>query len=251
MGTIEVLAVIGDQGLASTAGTADAGGIVYRGGLSIPAGLLAAGWSHIGDPDSSAGAVIDAYQAANPAQGKLFRVTAPGGATSDFVHPLSAGELFNNSFVAVAPSGQWMVSGEWDVEHRLLVLPAPLANPAAADPARPLPLAGDITLDHPARYVQGCDFTSPTQLLCATDDPGTDLWPTAYQLLEVDLPNPLDGRPTTADVQEVGEIPTGSICAGPGEVEGVDYQTSTGTLRIDVHPPGSCTLVSLVYSYRR
>jgi hypothetical protein len=247
----------GGEGLA----TVSAGGshtIDLRGALSIPAALVSQGWTHIGDPGSWRGDVFDAFQAgrATAATGssgaKMFRVTTAAGRATDFVHRLVPGEAINNSFAAISPDGQWMVSGEWNTERRLLVFPTPLVNPAApVSRAGDLPLAATISLDRPVRDVQGCAFTSPTVLLCSSDDPGTDLWPTDHQLLEVRLPHALNGSATTATVTSLGRLPEQSICPGTFEPEGIDYEATSGELRVEVNPPAPCDLTTTVYDYRR
>ena len=241
-----------DEGVATITGPGGRAEVVLRGDSSVPGDLKAQGWEHIGDPGGWGGYLVDAYQGGPGTQYKLFRLTTPTGATYDFVHQLVAGEEANNSFAAVTPDGQWMVSGEWFEMRRLLVFPSPtaLVGQWMYDPGV-LPLAATISLDHPVRYVQGCAFTTSTQLLCSSDDPGTDLWPTPYQLLQVTLAAPLDGQPTNATVTSLGELPMSSHCHGTFEVEGIDYQTSTGILRVEVVPPGLCGLLTTVYQYRQ
>jgi hypothetical protein len=242
-----VTAALADQGIATVTRPGEKSVIVFRGSLSIRPALRDQGWGHIGDPDSWHGYLFDAYQA-SPSQGeKLFEVTAPDGQVLDFVHPLAPGEEYNNSFVAVTPDGQWMVSGEWGTMTRLLVFPTPMVNPTAT--GNPLELVSAISLDHPVRDVQGCAFTKATQLVCSTADTGTDLWPTPDQLLKVTLAHPLDGTATTAEVSFLGELPMLSACAGTYEPEGVDYHD--GTLRVEVRAPGACGLAVAVYQYRR
>lgn len=242
-----VTAALGDQGLATVSRPGEKTEIVFRGALSIRPGLREQGWVHIGDPDSWHGYLFDAYQA-SPSKGeKLFEVTTPKGEVRDFIHRLDPGEAYNNSFVAITPDGQWMVSGEWGDMQRLLVFPTPLVNPAAS--AGSLAMAAVIPLDHPVRNVQGCVFSNPTQLLCSTQDPGTDLWPSPDQLLELTLIHPLDGTATTADVRYLGALPLLSECVGTYEPEGVDYHS--GTLRVEVRAPGTCGLAVTVYQYRR
>ena len=41
----------------------------------------------------------------------MFLVTTPSGSTYEYTHTLAAGELYNNSFDAISPDDQWMVSG--------------------------------------------------------------------------------------------------------------------------------------------
>lgn len=105
----------------------------------------------------------------------------------------------------------------------------------------PHPLAPG-ELPHPVRDVQGCDFTSATRLLCAADDPGTDLWPTPKQLSQVDLPRPLDGRAITGHVTSLGELPMQSLCSGTVEVEGIDVSGSQ--LLVEVTPPSPCNIAA-------
>src|SRR5262249_58602815 len=102
------------------------------------------GWVHIGDPGSWGGYVFDAYQGRGDIGSKLYEVITPAGVEYDYDHPLDATleppESFNNSFAAVSPDGQWMVSGAWGVTSRLLVFPAPLFNPATPRNGGLLPL---------------------------------------------------------------------------------------------------------------
>jgi hypothetical protein len=245
-----VLAALANEGLATV--TRDGKTvIVFRGDLIIRAALRAQGWTHIGDPGGWHGYLFDAYQATLPATKKLFEVTTPAGAVHDFVHPLAPGEEANNSFAAVTPDGRWMVSGEWDQMTRLLVFPTPILNRSAPLGTGSLPLAATIALDAPVRDVQGCTFVNATQLLCSTDDPGTDLWPVPRQLLQVTLPHPLQGRRVNGRVTWLGPLPQQSECRGTYEVEGIDYDHSSGTLRVEVRPPGRCGVAMAVYDYQR
>lgn len=245
-----VLAELADQGLATVSRHGKPTDIVFRGELSVPETLRKQGWVHVGDPDSWHGYIFDAYQADPGAGEKLFVVTSPNGTVHRFVHHLAPGEEYNNSFAAISPDGQWMVSGEWGQMSRLLVFATPLINPASAGLEKDLPITTTINLDYPVRNVQGCTFVSPLEILCATDDPGRDLWPTPDQLLSLTLPHPLDGRPVTAHVTSLGQLPLMSACQGAYEVEGIDYQPSTSTLRVEVKPPGQCGLSIAVYEYR-
>lgn len=230
-----------DQGVATVAGH-----VVYRGNLDVTQAEEAQGWDHLGDPDGSGGSIVDAFQGPPGATDKMFLLTAPDGATQQFVHPLAPGELANNSFAAISPDGRYLVSGEWYTEQRLLVLPSP-TGPAATDP---LPLVADIDLDRPAFDVQGCDFVTATRLLCVSDDPGTALWPTPFPLLQVDLAAPLSGRTVDAHVTDLGGLPTVSRCPGVFEPEGIDYDTATRVLRVEVDPPASCSVATTVYDYQ-
>ena len=235
-----------DQGLATVARD-DKTEIVFRGGLSIPPRLRDQGWVHVGDPDSWHDYIFDAYQGSPSSNEKLYEVTSPKGDVLDFVHRLVPGEDYNNSFATITPDGRWMVSGEWGEMTRLLVFPAPVINPAVT--TRVLELAPSVRLDRPVRDLQGCVFTGPTQLLCSSADPGSDLWPTPDQLLQLTLGHPLDGTAATAEVRSLGELPMLSACSGEYEPEGVDYHD--GLLRVEVRSPGVCSPEITVYQYRR
>jgi hypothetical protein len=241
------LTLTSGQGLATIVSGPSAT-ILYRGNASIPPRLYLQGWQHIGDPGGHGGYLFDAYQGPANATAKMYEVTTATGNHVDFIHPLVPGEAFNNSFAAVSPNGQWMVSGEWGTMHRLLILPTPLLNPAAATPGR-LEMAGTIELSRRVRNVQGCDFVTVTRLLCSSDDPGTDLFPTPRQLLEVDLPGALTGVSTTATVSALGALPMQSVCPGTFETEGIDHAPD-GDLRVEVIPPEPCSLFTTVYVYR-
>jgi hypothetical protein len=242
------LKVSANQGLTTVVGADGSRSLLFRGDSAIPDRLKNEGWDHIGDPDSSHGYIFDAYQGS--ATSKLFEVATPAGETFDYVHQLEGDEKFNNSYVAVSPDGQWMVSGEWDVMSRLLMFPTPILNPATVQTGGPLPIAAMITLDHPVRNVQGATFVHDTQLLCSTDDPDTDLWPTPHQLLQIDLPGPLAGAAVTAQVKSLGELPTESVCPGTFEVEGIDYDQASGDLRVDIVPPLPCGVFTTIYRFR-
>lgn len=225
--------------------------LVYRGSASVPKEFLdAKTWVHIGDPDAHGAVLVDCYQGEGSARAKMFRATRPDGTTKDYVHHLTPGEQYNNSFVAITPDGAWMVSGEWGEMSRLLVFPTPELNPTA-DPAD-LRLAATIQLDHPVRNVQGASFVDARTLLCATDDAGTDLWPVSRQLLQVDLDRPLDGHEVEARVSCLQALPMESLCTGTFETEGMDYDSRTGDLRVIVVPPAPCSWVDVdVYRFRR
>lgn len=240
-------ALISNQGVTTTDTPPS---VVYRGALSIVPEIGRQGWVHIGDPDSWHGNIVDAYQGPPGATAKLFVVTSSDGSRHFYTHPLDPGELLNNSFVAVSPDGHWMVSGEFGIANRLLVLPMPGVNPARSAADGTLARAGNIVLDHQVSDVQGCDFVTATRLLCATDDPGGALWPTDRQLLQVDLPTPLTGRSTPANVSDLGPLPQQSVCRGTFEIEGIDYDSSAGVLRVEVVPPAPCDSVTTVYEYR-
>ncbi|WP_212911821.1 hypothetical protein [Streptomyces sp. TS71-3] len=246
-GSSSVDSLSGGEGLA----TRDDGSLLYRGLGTIPLDLRVQGWNHVGDPDISRGYVFDAYQGPDDATSKMFAVTTPAGTRYTYVHPLDTGEKLNNSFATVSADSQWMVSGEWGDQDSLQLFPAPLLNPATPATGGTLPQAGRITLDHPVRDIQGCDFVTDTQLICSSDDAGTDLWPDQRPLLQVDLPHAPDGTPVTAHVTDLGPLPQKSACTGTFETEGVDYDTRSGTLRAQVVPPSVCKVATTVYEYRR
>lgn len=237
----------GGQGLASRAD----GSLLYRGLLDIPLDLRVKGWNHVGDPDIARGYVFDAYQGADTATSKMYAVTTPSGQRYAYTHRLNPGEKVNNSFAAVSPDAEWLVSGEWGDQSRLQVFPAPLLNPSTPARGGDLPEAGQITLDKPVRDIQGCDFVTETRLLCASDDASGTLFPEIRPLLQVDLPHRLDGQPVTGSVKSLFSLPQTSICSGTFEAEGVDYDTKTGTLRAEVIPPGVCAVATTVYTYRQ
>jgi hypothetical protein len=211
----------------------------YTGIGTIPAGVSSRGWNHVGDPGTALGYYVEPYQR-DDRGAKLFRVEAPNGTWSEYQHALESWEANNNSFSAVSPDGRWMIAGEWGTNDRLLVHPMP--GIAFTTPAQNLPLASVIRLDHQVRDVQGCDFTSPTQLLCASDDPDGTLFGTRKPLLQVDLAGPLSNSDVSAHVTALGALPQESGCGGNFEVEGIDYDERDGTLRVIVMSPGICIL---------
>ncbi|MET7744594.1 hypothetical protein [Streptomyces sp. NPDC005385] len=224
----------------------------YTGIGTIPVGVSSRGWNHVGDPDASSdGHYIEPYQS-DSGGSKMFRVQAPGGGWSEYVHALSAGEALNNSFVAVTPGGSWMVSGEYGTMDRLLVFPTPGVNPATS-PGANLPQASTVHLDHGVRDVQGCDFVTSTRLLCSSDDPAGTLFGITKPLLQIDLTAEPNG---TADVSghvtALRQLPLRSSCSGTFEAEGIDYDRRTGTLRVIVVSPGFCVLTdSKTYRFTR
>lgn len=224
----------------------------YTGIGTIPLGVSSRGWNHVGDPDASYdGYYIEPYQR-DSGNSKMFRVQAPGGAWSEYVHTLSAGEALNNSWAAISPDGQWMLSGEWGTMTRLLVFPTPGVNPATS-PSANLPQASTVRLDHAVRDVQGCDFSGPTTLLCSSDDPEGSLFGLTKPLLQIDLSAAPNG---TADVSgrvtALLRLPLRSSCSGTFEAEGIDYDRRSGTLRVIVVSPGFCVLTdSKTYKFSR
>ncbi|MER5805319.1 hypothetical protein [Streptomyces mirabilis] len=214
----------------------------YTGIGTIPIGVSSRGWNHVGDPDASYnGYYVEPYQA-DSGSAKMFRVQAPGGAWSEYVHALSPGEALNNSFDTISPDGQWMVSGEWGTMTRLLVFPTPGVNPSTS-PSANLPQASTINLDHAVRDVQGCDFVTATQLLCSSDDPAGTLFGITKPLLQIDLSAAPSGSGDVAGhVTALRQLPLRSSCSGTFEAEGIDYDRRTGTLRVIVVSPGFCVL---------
>jgi hypothetical protein len=223
----------------------------YTGIGTIPVGVSGRGWNHIGDPDASYdGHYIEPYQS-DSGTSKMFRVQAPGGAWSEYVHALSAGEALNNSFVAVAPGGSWMVSGEYGTMTRFLVFPTPGVNPSTS-PAANLPQASTVNLDHAVRDVQGCDFVTATRLLCSSDDPAGTLFGMTRPLLQIDLSGEPNNADVTGHVTALRQLPLRSSCSGTFEAEGIDYDRRTGTLRVIVVSPGFCVLTdSKTYRFTR
>lgn len=223
----------------------------YTGIGTIPLGVSSRGWNHVGDPDESYdGYYVEPYQA-DSGTAKMYRVQAPGGAWSEYVHTLAAGEALNNSWDAISPDGQYMLSGEYGTMTRFLVFPTPGVNKGTS-PSANLPLASVVTLDHAVRDVQGCDFSGPTTLLCSSDDPDGSLFGLTKPLLQIDLA----ARPGTADVTghvtALRQLPLRSSCSGTFEAEGIDYDRRTGTLRVIVMSPGFCVLTdSKTYKFTR
>ncbi|MES9523614.1 hypothetical protein [Streptomyces capoamus] len=224
----------------------------YTGIGTIPLGVSSRGWNHVGDPDASYnGYTIEPYQR-DSGNSKMFRVRAPGGAWTEYVHTLSAGEALNNSWAAVSPDGQWTLSGEWGTMTRLLVFPTPGVNPSTS-PSANLPQVSTVRLDHAVRDVQGCDFSGPTTLLCSSDDPDGSLFGITKPLLQIDLSAAPNG---TADVlghvSALRPLPLRSSCSGGFEAEGIDYDRRSGVLRVIVISPGFCVLTdSKTYKFTR
>lgn len=226
---------------------------LYRGATSIPLGVLAEGWSHIGDPDSTGGYIFDAYQSgASSPTSKMFRVITPSGSTYEYTHTLVPGEEYNNSFAAVSPDTQWMVAGEWDTMTHIQVYPTPILNAATSATGGTLNLSGYIQLDHAVADVQGCDFVTSTKLICVSDDSTGALFPDQKPLLEVDLTHALTSGDVAGHVTDLGPIPqTNSICSGSFESEGVDYDQSTGVLRVEIIQPSICEVATTIYEYKQ
>ncbi|WP_367325231.1 hypothetical protein [Streptomyces sp. HUAS ZL42] len=224
----------------------------YTGIGTIPLGVSSRGWNHVGDPDASYdGYYIEPYQR-DSGGSKMFRVQAPGGAWSEYVHTLGSGEALNNSWVAISPDGQWMLAGEYGTMSRLLVFPTPGVN-ASTSPSANLPQVSTVNLDHAVRDVQGCDFLSATRLLCSSDDPAGTLFGITKPLLQIDLAAAPSGTSNVSGhVTALRQLPLRSSCSGTFEAEGIDYDRRTGTLRVIVVSPGFCVLTdSKTYRFTR
>ncbi|WP_163572528.1 hypothetical protein [Fodinicola feengrottensis] len=184
---------------------------------------------------------------------KMMLVTTPGGQRYEYVHQLGDGETTANAnaYTTVSPDGQWLVSSELAPVTRLLVFPAPLLNPVLPRTGGNLPLAGRVLLEQLVRNPQGCDFVSATRLICASDDSNNDLYPTSKPLLQIDLAHRLDGKDVTAHVTWLAQLPLRSSCVGAYTVEGVDYDTVTGNLRVEVNAPSPCNADTTIYTLRR
>ncbi|MFC4907876.1 hypothetical protein [Actinomadura gamaensis] len=254
-GSYLVSSIFQNQGLA-TVRALGGSHLWYTGNVVAPDAQLK-GWNHVGDPDFSHGYVVEPYQsgAATPTS-KMFRVydTAHGFRSSDFVHKLVPGEAMNNSFAAVSRDGQWLVSGEWETENRLLITPMPRVNKSAADPSKDLPLTGRVVLDKPVRNVQGCVFTTATRLVCSSDDANGIVGGVVRPLLQIDLANEPDGRDVAGKVTALGRIPLVSACQADAqhsfETEGLDYDSATGVLRVEVVQPGLCIPLTTVWEFK-
>lgn len=237
------------EGIATVVPPGSQSYVLYRGFASVPKSLADEGWGHIGDPDSINGYIVDAYQGPSSGHTKMFLVTTPSGATDQYTHTLVAGEMYNNSFDAIAPGAQWMVAGEWETMSHLQIYPTPYLNHRTPSGGGQLPLAGYIQLDHPVNDIQGCVFTTKTTLICASDDDSQKLFTNQKPLLEVDLASALHGADVTGHVVDLGSIPQKSTCSGTFESEGVDYDRASGTLRVEVIQPGPCIVHTTVFEY--
>lgn len=224
---------------------------LYRGLQSVSSTMKAQGWAHIGDPDSVHGYVFDAYQGPSSRDSKMFLVTTPSGKSFEYRHTLVPGEIYNNSFVAISPDTQWMVGGEWRTMSHLQIYPTPVLNHQTSRAGGSLRLAGYIKLDHKVNDVQGCDFVTPVRLLCVSDDDSRTLFPNEKPLLEVALPNSIHGATVRGHVKDLGSIPQESSCSGTFESEGIDFDASSGILRVEIIQPGSCILKTTIYEYKR
>ncbi|MGH3171097.1 MAG: hypothetical protein ACRDN0_35180 [Trebonia sp.] len=97
-------------------------------------------------------------------------------------------------------------------------VPAAGTRRCSCSPPRPalgtLPLSGSIDLSTPVNDIQGCDFVTATQLICASDDDSETLFANPFPLLEVTL-------------------------------------AATGTLRVEITQPGVCEVATTVYEYQQ
>ena len=144
-----------------------------------------------------------------------------------------------------------MVSGEWGNGSHLQIYPTPLLNSSPPATGGALDLAGYLQLDHQVNDIQSCDFLTATALICASDDSSQTLFSNAKPLLEITLPGPLTGQTVTGHVIDLGSIPQSSICSGSFEAEGVDYDTATGILRVEIIQPSVCEVATTVYEYKQ
>jgi hypothetical protein len=234
-----VLKLTSSQGVATRSDDS----LLFRGSAVIPAKIRREGFNHIGDPEIADGDIFDAYQGKKWNSPKMFLVTLPNGKRIEYRHPLDRGELFNNSFAAVSPDKQWMISGEFGLQKRLQVFPAPLLNHSTPSNGGELPQAGQIELSRPVKNIQGCDFFSPERIICTSDD-------VAKEVFRVDLPHALDGKPITGNVANIMELPKLSKCTGRYEIEGVDYDIKTKILRAEMVSPGVCSATATVFAFR-
>jgi hypothetical protein len=249
-----VSTAVGGEGVATVRLPGQPAQLHYTAGNTIPANLKAEGWGHIGDPDSLHGYIFDPYQQTTATiTQKMMLVTTPSGQQYEYTHTLAGDEIAANSnaYTAVTPDGQWLVSSELAQVDRLLVFPAPILNKALPAGGGTLPLAAKVLLDKPVRNLQGCDFITSTRLICASDDSNNDIYPTSKPLLQIDLQQPLRGRDVRAHVTSLGQLPLSSTCVGAYTAEGVDYDTVTGELRVEVVAPSPCNTDVTVYTYRR
>jgi hypothetical protein len=234
------------QGVATLSLPGGSSRVITRGDASVPAELRQAGWWHVGDPDSRNGYLLDAYQGRLAQHAKLFVLTTPAGQRVLYRHRLAEGEMLNNSFVAIAPSGDWFVTGEWRTITRLLVFAMPGRRNDPPSPAVDLPLTSVITLTHPMRNVQGCAFTTATELICATDDRRRDLYPIARQLLWVRLSGPVSGRAQAGTPSLLAAVPH-PPCPGADETEGLDVTGNQMLLMVNAGK--SCRGTTFMYRY--
>ena len=256
IGQTSVSDAIAGEGIATVRAPGKPMWIDYTDGATIPQSNINQGWGHIGDSDSWHGYIFDPYQQpanVTPVTQKMFMVTTPSGAQYEYTHQLSDDEIGPNAaaFDTVSPDGQWLVSAELAPVTRLLVFPTPLLNKQTAPSGGTVNVASRILLNHMVRNLQGCDFITSTRLICASDDSSNDIYPTSKPLLQIDLKHPLNGKDVTAKVTSLGQIPLASTCVGAYTVEGADYDTVTGDLRVEVDAPSPCNADITIYTLHR
>src|SRR4051794_12072639 len=132
-----VSATTGNEGVATVRPPHGEARLLFRGAGAIPQQLKDEGWGHVGDPDSTRGYVVDAYQNTRdvPAPNKMFLVTTPTGQSYEYVHKLQPEEpaANANAQVTITPDAHWLVAGALG-PHQL---------PTAPDrPGRPDPRPG-------------------------------------------------------------------------------------------------------------
>ncbi|WP_341267377.1 hypothetical protein [Gordonia malaquae] len=209
-----------------------------RGTLSIRPDLWQAGWQHIGDQDIHAGYTYDDYENLSASR-KLYTITSPHGVMTKYYHPLEPGEMANNSFVTVDPTGAYLVSGEWFTEQRFIVFANPKDRPAGST----MPILSEIRLDTPLTNVQSCDFMTADRLLCAVDEP-------VNRVVSVHLSAPVGAASVDGTVEPEFTIPKRSVCRGSYESEGIDYDVSRRILSVAMINPSPCFVGTKVFRYR-
>ncbi len=221
---------------------ADVGGGTVRFAWGIPIQLLFNGYEHVGDIDVHDAKVYAPFE--GPPGDGLFGPTLPpqkslgvfDAATLEVLsvsrHNLDPGETDHNSWVTVTPDGAHVVAGEWDDMTRFLVFPTPAASGwADVDPV------AEVLLDSTVSRIQGCDFSTPTNLVCASDDGAV-----GKPVYSIDLDAAITGSDVHGAVANLGPVPQqmvlpilAGVCGTDGETEGVDV--SGGVLRILVIDP--------------
>ena len=65
------------------------------------------------------------------------------------------------------------------------------------------------------------------------------------------MPTSLHGTSVKGHVVDLGAIPQQSTCSGTFEAEGVDFDISTGILRVEIIQPAACILKTTVLEYKQ
>lgn len=215
----------------------------FRNLVGIPLQLLFAGYLHIGDIDTHGAKAYVPYENSAKGTEKAYGAVdvASGRILGWSVHQLDPGEAYNNSWTAVSPDGQWLVSGEWENITSFLVFRVADVGKASID------VVSRIVLDAPLTLVQGCDFDGPLRLVCQDDT-------AERRLLQVDLDRALDGADVAARTTVLGTTPVdlaipwlAPMCKNHTEAEGVDVSADGSTLRFLTVDP--CLLWSHEYRY--